>query len=183
MFRHQKMNCECLYIYIYIFLSYALMKGFSLNKTTFSLGKVLLKMFQFLSTRKLLMFASSKKTAVRSNKMPVRSTLSYLFFKLIMFLPWKKLYYERKLKSRRQPISYLHYVRPGFSAVGLIILNQGLNAVAEWTQEIFTAIISIVDFMLLHTATTSSVHCLCGYRKISVYLFAYRLYICQREKL
>lgn len=66
--------------------------------------------------------------------------------------------------------------------IGLIVLNEGLKAGAEWTWEMFTAIISIANFMLLPTAASSN-HCLCGYRKISVYPFAYRLYICQREKL
>lgn len=66
--------------------------------------------------------------------------------------------------------------------IGLIVLNLGLKAVAEWTWEMFTAVISIADFVLLPTAASSN-HCLCGYRKISVYLFAYRLYICQSEKL
>lgn len=49
----------------------------------------------------------------------------------------------------------------------LIMLNQGLTAGAEWTREMFMAIISIASFMLLPTAASSN-HCLCGYRKISV---------------
>jgi len=62
------------------------------------------------------------------------------------------------------------------------MLNQGLKAVAEWTWEMFTAVISIAIFLLLPTAAGSN-HCFCSYRKISIYLFAYRVYICQSEKL
>lgn len=66
--------------------------------------------------------------------------------------------------------------------ISLIVLNQRLTTVAERTWEMFTAIISIVKFMLLPSAASSN-NCLCGYKKLSMYLFAYRLYICQSEKL
>lgn len=91
------------------------------------------------------------------------------------------LYYEARLKSKRQSISYTVFDWDS-APFGLIMLNQSPKAVAEWTWEMFTAVISIANFRLLPTAASSD-HCLCSYRKISVDLFAYRLYICQSEKL
>lgn len=43
---------------VHLFLNYVPIKGFSLNKTIFSYRKVVLKMFQFLSSGELMMFAT-----------------------------------------------------------------------------------------------------------------------------